>query len=476
LRSTKPPRGEQISRRAAEQFRRAPAFFPVAVIRRAVAALGLLGLISCGRNTAEAGGKIHLSLWSMWSGAEEQNFLKVLARYQELHPNIIIENLGAVNDDTKTVRAIVAGVPPDVFTLADPLYLGPLAANGAIYQVDDWFKASGLDEQGFIPASLRQCRFRGRLYAMPFLIDCYALLWNKQAFREAGLDPERPPSTLEQLADYAVKLTKRDGDRIERLGLMPISDQSGFYLLDKAFGGALIDDLGTHLTPDDPHNLAAMRWYADVVTRMGGYQSVNEFNAGFGQQQGANNPFFVGKVAMMFQGEWNPWWCYKYAPELDYGVTPLPPPAKRPDLARTTWFGGNMFCISKGSKHPKEAWDLLVWMQSDEAQILYAGLMNNVPNQRRVLHARTLREGAPYREKFRVFLDLADTRNSGSFPALPVANLYNAELATARDLVLNGEKTPERALSDVRIRVQRELDRYKVSDNIAPRVGEGASQ
>jgi multiple sugar transport system substrate-binding protein len=423
-----------------------------------------MALLSCGRQNAEAGGKVRLTLWSMWSGAEEQNFLKVLARYQELHPNVVVENLGAVNDDTKTVRAIVAGVPPDVFTLADPLYLGPLAANGAIYPMDDLFRRSGLREEDFIPASLRQCRFNGRLYAMPFLIDCYALLWNKQAFREAGLDPDRPPATLEELSEYAVKLTKRNGSDIERLGLMPITDQNAFYLLYQAFGGRLIDDTGRRLTPDDPRNIEAMRWYIDLVNKMGGYQTVNAFNSGFGQAQSANNPFFVGKVAMMFNGEWNPWWCYKYAPKLDYGVAPLPHPAARPDLARTTWFGGNMFCISKGSKHPKEAWDLLVWMQSDEAQILYASLMNNVPNQRGVLQSPTLREGAPYREKFRVFLDLAGTPNSGSFPALPVANLYNAELATARDLVLNGEKTPERALADVRIRVQRELDRYKVAD------------
>ena len=119
-----------------------------------------------------------------------------------------------------------------------------------------------------------------------------------------------------------------------------------------------------------------------------------------------------------------------------------------------------MFCIASGGKHPREAWDLLVWMQSEEAQILFANLMNNVPNQRKALHARVLREGAPYKSKFSVFLDLADTPNAGCFPALPVANLYYAELLNARDMVLNGEKTPDKALTDVRIRVQRELDRY----------------
>jgi len=119
-----------------------------------------------------------------------------------------------------------------------------------------------------------------------------------------------------------------------------------------------------------------------------------------------------------------------------------------------------MICIPKDAKHPREAWDLLVWMQTDEAQLMFAEAMNNVPNMRRLLNSKRLREGADYKRKFGVFLDLADSPNGGHFPALPISGLYNNELATARDLALAGEKTPEQALRDARLRVQRELDRY----------------
>src|SRR5262249_24405228 len=78
--------------------------------------LTVLALSGCGRTSAEPAGAIDLSVWSMWSGQEEKNFLAVLQRYHELHPNIFLENLGAIRDDTKTFRSIVAGVPPDMFT------------------------------------------------------------------------------------------------------------------------------------------------------------------------------------------------------------------------------------------------------------------------------------------------------------------------------------------------------------------------
>lgn len=412
--------------------------------------------------SAQERGVTHISIWTMWSGQEEQNFQKVLDRYHELHPDIIVDNLGAVNDDTKTVRAIVAGAPPDLFTLADPLYLGPLAANDALMPVDDLFRKSGLREEDFIPASLRQCRYRGQQYAMPYLIDCYALMWNKQAFREAGLDPERPPQSMEEMIEYGLKLTRVENGEIKRLGLDPfLIAPDAYNVTYPLFGGRLYDAARNRITPDDPANIAAMKWYLSVINQFGGYDKVDAYKAGYGATQGANNPFFVGKIAMMVNGEWNPWWCHRYAPNLDYGVAPVPPFKAHPDRTRCTWLGGNMFCIPKGSRHAREAWDLLVWMQSDEAQILFASLMNNVPNRLAALKSPVLREGEDYRRKFSVFLDVADSPNAGNFPAIPVANLYSAELLTARDLILHGEKKPEQALRDVRVRVQRELDKYR---------------
>jgi multiple sugar transport system substrate-binding protein len=260
------------------------------------------------------------------------------------------------------------------------------------------------------------------------------------------------------MSDDAVKLTRTDpAGNITELGIQPLTVMEDIF---QVFGGRLYDERTGQITPDDPNNVRALTWYKSLVDRLGGYEKVNAFSSGFGAQQSANNPFFVGKVAMKWDGEWTPYWIKKYAPGMQYGVGPLPPPADRPDRARSTWLGGNVFCIPKDSKHPNEAWDLMVWMQSDEAQIYFASMMNNVPNTRSALHSPRLRTGAPYRFQYGKFLDLADSPNAGSFPALPVANLYSAELQNARDYALAGTKTPQQALHDVRVRVQRELDRY----------------
>ena len=413
-------------------------------------------LCGCRANAPDKSGQVELTLWTMWSGQEERNFERVCRLYEQSHPHVRIRNLGAVSDDTKTIRALVAGAPPDAFTLSNPAYLGALARNHAVRPLDDLIQSGRLREADFVPASLRLCRYQGHLYGLPFLIDDVALLWNKQAFREAGLDPERPPRTLEELADYAAKLTQHDaGGRITRLGLRPPADH---YILYALFGGSLLDARDGRVTADDPGNVAGLTWYTDLVNRVGGVQKVNAFESGFGASQGANNPFYVGKVAMMLDGEWNPYWVSRYAPTIEYGVAPVPPPAARPERAGTTWIGGNVFCVPTDSRHPDAARDFLVWMQSPAAQIMFAHDMNNVPNTRAALQSPTLRTGPAFRRQFGHFLDLADSPNAAYFPAMPTASLYMSQMSNATDKALYGEQTPAQALANARRIVQKEQD------------------
>jgi multiple sugar transport system substrate-binding protein len=428
-----------------------------------LAACLLAATHGCERASGGRPGVLELRVWTGWTGQEELNFQRVLTRYEELHPNIRIQNLGAVSDDTKTVRALVAGVPPDFFQVWDPSFLGPMARNRAIRPLDDLFRQSGLQEADFVPTALRLCRYQNRLYGMPFLIDVEALFWAKQAFAEAGLNPERPPRTLEELADDAVRLTKRDSSgKLIRLGMRaagPAITPEAPLMAMALFGGRLIDPATGRITADDPANVAALTWYKNLVDRMGGVEQINAFAAGFGREQGTSNPFYLGKIAMMFNGEWNPYWVSRYAPQLKYGVVPAPPPAALPDRARTYWLGGNVFCIPADCKHVKEVWDFLVWIQSPEAQILFAHDMNNVPNMRSALQAPALRTGPPFRKNYSVFLDLATSPNGNAFPIISVTSYYQNQMSNAIDKVLYGEKTPAQALADVRLRVQKEMDR-----------------
>lgn len=421
----------------------------------------LFSLPGCGTPARSEARAVELRAWTMWGGDEAEAFQAVVDAFNRTHPQIQVRNLPAV-DDTKIIRAIVANDPPDLFTLRDPGYLGSLAGNGALLPLDERFRSSGLKEADFAPGSLSQCRYRDRLYAMVYLMDCWGLLYSPEALADAGIPGDRPPRTLEELLEYARKLTVRDPNgRIRRIGMAPPDP----LVVIGAFGGQFIDPETGKPTADHPRNVAALEWYRRLIEVQGGAQEVNAFAAGFGQEMGINNPFLLGKVAMMLNGQWNPYWFQRYGPEVRYRAAPVPYPEAHPELERPTWLGGNIFCIPANSRHHDEAWEFLRWTQTAEAQRLFAETMHGIPNQLAARRDPVLREARSPEDRWKgaysVFMDAATSPNARHFPVTPVTGLYQYELTTAADYVRFGARSPVEALRDVQRRVEREMNRWQ---------------
>src|SRR5438034_11798933 len=101
------------------------------------------------RKSVEADNRTVVEFWSGWTGHEGQVFQSLVNRFNREHPSLFVHNFGGVQDDTKTIRAITAGVPPDAFFLWNTGYLGPLAANGAIQQLDGRMTSAGRGQGDF---------------------------------------------------------------------------------------------------------------------------------------------------------------------------------------------------------------------------------------------------------------------------------------------------------------------------------------
>jgi multiple sugar transport system substrate-binding protein len=96
-------------------------------------------------------------------------------------------------------------------------------------------------EREFFPI-VQQMKVDGKYYALPTAVRSLALFWNKTLFKEAGLDPNKPPATLDELVDYAKKLTKRspNGDLIQEGLTIDMGGQDHHWLrevLIRQFGG-----------------------------------------------------------------------------------------------------------------------------------------------------------------------------------------------------------------------------------------------
>lgn len=412
-------------------------------------------LLAVGCRQAPTGGRLELTVWSGWTGDEQDAFEELVADFNQAYAGRLhLSNVSTNHDDTKTFRALTGGRPPDLFFLWSGEYMGALAANGALLALDDLFRASGLDRDSFFPASLRVCTFRGRLYMMPFLMDAYVLFWNRRIFRACGLDPDQPPRTTDELLDLARRLSLRnEAGNLTRLGL----DPPDFYTVLAIFGGSLYDEASGRLTAAAEANVRAYEFYGRLIETLGGPDRVNALTSGFGEYASSQNQFFTGQVAMVISGNWWPHFVDLYAPGLDYGVAPLPRPSDRPDLADPVFIGGNYVCLPRESPHPREAFEVLRFFQTRPAQVHFARVMYGVPNIRSFALLPELITGSRTKEAYGRVCRAAFSPNAWTFPVTEVSMELYQELEKAAAFVRNGTKTPRRALEDVDERLTRHL-------------------
>ena len=403
-----------------------------------------------------------LVIWSNPTGMEEQAFKVICERFEREHPGIKVVNTGNV-DETRLTRAVIAGAAPDLAYLYQPVAAGEYAANHAIMPLDDFFTRSHLSESDLLPGAIPQCRFQGRLVAMPMTRDSRALYWNRACFRRAGLDPDRPPRTLEEVMKLAVRLTHRDpnSQAITQLGILPPNDDPD--VLFGIFGGGSIDLKTGRITANRPENVRALRWLVDLTDAEGGMSAVATLTSGFGSDSSSQNPLATGKIAMRIDGEYAAMHLDRFAPGTDYALGEVPYPADRPDLKNMAWGDGDILLIPSGSHHPELAWEFIRWMQLPAQQITYARSLANLPTLSGLADDPRFSAGSRSMAALGYVLrHIATNKNNSRFmPPSPVSQMYVSALKNAFDTALYHNKTPEQALADVQKRIEREWARYR---------------
>ncbi len=166
--------------------------------------LAMIGaVLYCEEITApvDYGNVTHVVYWEKWTAFERDAMKAVVDKYnatqgKEKHIFVDFEPCSDLAD--KTLLATSGGIPPDIAGLST-ISLAAFADNSAVMPLDDYCRKYGIKESDYVPNYWDQMYYRGHVYAMPSTPDSTALHYNRQAFREAGLDPNKPPQTIEEL-------------------------------------------------------------------------------------------------------------------------------------------------------------------------------------------------------------------------------------------------------------------------------------
>jgi ABC-type glycerol-3-phosphate transport system substrate-binding protein len=452
-----------------------------AVCARALLAAAAIGLLSCTSAESKHAPR-HVTYWEKWTGFEGvamdaviDDFNAKELAHAKRDPNytpIEVERVTISNVEQKLLIAIAGGNPPDLAGNYSS-YVAAYADGGALTDLGPLLSEAGFERSAYIDHYIKLGEYRGKTWAVPIAPGSIALLTNKQLFREAGLDPERPPVTIEELDADAEKLTKwevtlpsgetkietgylpnvpPERKRLIQAGFLPAEPGYWSYGWGFFFGGGLLQG-SDQITAADPRNIQSFNWLASYSKHLG-IDVIKRFRSGFGNFASPQNAFLSGKVAMVLQGVWMHSFIDKYAPGLQWGAAPFPYPAGHPELGNTTSAEADVLVIPKGSAHPGEAFEFIKYMTSQQAlEKLCLGQQKFTP-LKQVSQEFWKGHPNPY---IRVFRELGMSNNAFSIPQTGIWNEYFRELNNAVDLVQNLSQTPQ----VVQTKMQVALDRNR---------------
>ncbi|HXF64642.1 MAG TPA: ABC transporter substrate-binding protein [Caldilineaceae bacterium] len=408
---------------------------------------------------AAEGREIVIEVQYPYGGTSVELMNQIWTAYEEAQPDVGIKAVWAANDlstNQKLFTAIAAGTPPDVSWVDGP-QVAEWAERGALADLTDFFETAGLTEENFWAPSWRQNFYKGKIWAITYTSDAnFGFFWNKAVFEDAGLDPETPPTTIDELTQFNTQINRITDGNIERMGIVPwqtYGSANSMFTWGWIFGGEFFEPDTNTITADHERNVMALEWMKQLVDEVGGFEKVGGFQAGFGT--GENHPFFVGKTAMALFGPWELSNIARFAPDLEYGITfaPAGPPPAEP---HSSWVGGWCIGIPQGAKQIEPAWDFLNWLcATDEGTILFGRLFSQTPGYKDSAWYDLLPEEKP---EMVPFLDiLREARHQR--PVMPAQAYFMGALQRNVDAALLGEKSPQQALADATEETQNELNR-----------------
>jgi multiple sugar transport system substrate-binding protein len=236
-----------------------------AVLAGATAAAGAIAM------PAVAQGVIEIEYWQYTFETRVRAIDELIRQFQAANPGVRVKHVHFPYADyrTKISAAIAAGQGPDVVQLFYG-WLSEFQKSNILQALPtDVFPTATIDSEffGMVQAMKRD----GRYFALPTAVRSLAVFYNNRLLQEAGLDPAKPPSTLDEMVEAARRMTKRDGaGNITQVGIGAGMDSQDHHwwreVLLRQFGGQPYSADGRKVEYTSAAGQASFKWYTDLFT------------------------------------------------------------------------------------------------------------------------------------------------------------------------------------------------------------------
>ncbi|HAE03970.1 MAG TPA: ABC transporter substrate-binding protein [Rhodospirillaceae bacterium] len=377
--------------------------------------------------------------------------------YAAANPDVKIDAVyaGSYQDTiTKTLTAAKGGTPPqlsvilavDMFSLIEEDAIIPFDGLAKTDEDKAWLTS-------FYPAFMANSMTGGKTYGIPFQRSTPVLYWNKEAFKDAGLDPNTPPATWEEMVEFGKKLTKTDSNgNVTQWGVRIPSSGFPYWLfqgLTTQNDVILANDAGNKTNFDDPKVAEALQFLVDLSVKH------KVMQPGIVEWGSTPKAFFEGQAAMIWTTTGNLTNVRDNAP-FDFGVAMLPANKRR----GAPTGGGNFYIFKDSTDEQKAAsFDFIKWITAPEQAAKWTIATGYVAPRADTWETPAMKDyvaGFPQALVARDQLEYA-VAELATYQNQRITTIFNDALEAA----ITGTKTPADALKEAQAQAEAILKDYR---------------
>lgn len=435
-----------------------------------VGVLGMTSLVGCGKSdgagTAEK--SLEITFWHSMGGKGGEAINSLTEKFNSSQDNIkvVAEYQGEYDDAINKLKSSALGNSgPDIMQLYDI---------GTKWMIDSGYAIKMqelIDEEKYDTSKLEQnildyYTVDGNLYSMPFNSSTPILYYNKDAFKEVGLDTEMAPKSFDEIIDFSNKLVKKNGEIVERYGYsMQIY---GWFFeqflikqrLDYANEGNGRDGQATTVTFDSNNGgLNIIQGWKDLVD--------SGVVGNFGRKSDNTTDAFVSGKTAMILGSTASLGDIKTKINGNFEIgTAYFPGVKADDKGGVSVGGGSLWLMDKNDNDKeKAAFEFVKFMVSPESQVEWAKATGYFSITTEAYDLPEMVEHLEKNPEFKTAIDQLRDSKESSGALLGVFPEARASIEENIEKVLNNEITAEQAVENAAKTINSALDKYNKANN-----------
>ncbi len=424
-----------------------------------------------GQQPAPATKQTEIIYWVSWTGLFEEMVKRIANAFMAKNPDIKVTHLviPVAEMDAKILTGVAGGNPPDVAMIWGAQRVYSLAEQGALHPIEEAMDKNELMQfkEWVYPPIWDLGTYKGKTWAIAQWCQSYCVIWNKEHFEKAGLDPNRGPKTTDEVFEYARKLTKYASDgSIDVLGFFDSWMQRQMAI----FGGKFYDEATDTIQLTAPENIETLEYIVKFVELYDPKKLADYRQALKGAAQGTLHPVLGGKQSFEIEGPWDLGVFKETKPDFKYGVSPFPVKPGRP---RGWWTYGDIPCIIKNSKNIQASGRYVRFLTGFGGEEEYASLYLMPPKgggrphnpiSKKLIESpawKKVLEEYPGYDQYMITAFGEETKFVLTPPKMPIAAFMFSRLGAHVDRAVLGQVKPAQALADAQKEVEEEYKKWK---------------